>query len=149
MSSHSPTRPAALPAQKLDELVRRLVDALHPLRIYLFGSHARGTAREDSDVDVMIVHDPEQEPYDVIRRAYAAIRDLPTPIELHVRDARTFGRRCRDAGTIEHEVVATGHLVYQGRIPGERRVGHRGPTLQVCNGSARRWIMTLPPETHP
>lgn len=41
--------------QKLDEMVRRIVDAVHPLRIYLFGSAARGTTHASSDLDVLVV----------------------------------------------------------------------------------------------
>ncbi len=41
--------------EKLDELVRRIVDAVHPLRIILFGSAARGEMGPDSDVDVLVV----------------------------------------------------------------------------------------------
>jgi len=39
----------------LREIVRRLADAYHPLRIYLFGSKARGTAGPDSDYDILVV----------------------------------------------------------------------------------------------
>jgi predicted nucleotidyltransferase len=39
----------------LREIVRRLADAYHPLRIYLFGSKARGTASPDSDYDLLVV----------------------------------------------------------------------------------------------
>ncbi|MBU2604016.1 MAG: nucleotidyltransferase domain-containing protein [Actinobacteria bacterium] len=39
----------------LAEIVRRLVDAYDPTRIYLFGSRARGDAGPDSDYDIMVV----------------------------------------------------------------------------------------------
>lgn len=39
----------------LREIVRRLVDAYSPLRIYLFGSKARGSAGPDSDYDLLLV----------------------------------------------------------------------------------------------
>ncbi len=39
----------------LKEMVRRLVDELHPEAIYLYGSRARGKAAEDSDYDLMVV----------------------------------------------------------------------------------------------
>jgi uncharacterized protein len=39
----------------LDELVRRIVAAVHPLRIILFGSAARGEMGPDSDLDVLVV----------------------------------------------------------------------------------------------
>jgi uncharacterized protein len=37
---------------RLAEIVRRLVDAYQPERIYLFGSVARGRAGPDSDYDL-------------------------------------------------------------------------------------------------
>src|SRR5579872_996963 len=39
----------------LAEVVRRLVEAYRPERIYLFGSVARGDAGPDSDYDIMVV----------------------------------------------------------------------------------------------
>jgi predicted nucleotidyltransferase len=39
---------------QVDELVRRIVDSVHPLRIIVFGSAARGRMRPDSAVDVLV-----------------------------------------------------------------------------------------------
>lgn len=39
----------------LAEMVERLVQEFHPLRIFLFGSRARGDAGPDSDYDLMVV----------------------------------------------------------------------------------------------
>ena len=39
----------------IDELVRRIVEAVHPLRIILFGSAARGEIGPNSDLDVLVV----------------------------------------------------------------------------------------------
>ena len=41
--------------EQLIQLVNRIVDAVHPLRIILFGSATRGEMGPDSDVDVMVV----------------------------------------------------------------------------------------------
>ncbi len=41
--------------EALDALVSRLVDALDPQMIWLFGSRARGDARPDSDFDLLVV----------------------------------------------------------------------------------------------
>lgn len=35
--------------------VKRLADAFNPERVVLFGSHASGTANEDSDVDLLVI----------------------------------------------------------------------------------------------
>jgi len=39
----------------LQELVDRIVQAVHPLRIILFGSAAQGQMGPDSDLDVLVV----------------------------------------------------------------------------------------------
>lgn len=39
----------------LREIVRRLVEAYSPLRVYLFGSKALGTSGPDSDYDLLLV----------------------------------------------------------------------------------------------
>jgi len=39
----------------LAEVVRRLVEAYVPERVYLFGSKARGDAGPDSDYDLMVI----------------------------------------------------------------------------------------------
>lgn len=41
----------------LTEVVHRLLAAGSPLKIVLFGSHARGTARASSDLDLLIVEE--------------------------------------------------------------------------------------------
>ena len=41
--------------QELAEIVRRLIAAYRPERIYLFGSKARGDSGGDSDYDLMVV----------------------------------------------------------------------------------------------
>ena len=45
----------ANPQEAIPEMVRRIVERFHPEKIILFGSHARGDAGPDSDVDLMVV----------------------------------------------------------------------------------------------
>ena len=40
---------------KIDELARRIAEAVRPNRIVLFGSAARGELRPDSDIDVLVI----------------------------------------------------------------------------------------------
>lgn len=40
------------------EMVRRIVARFNPERVIVFGSHTRGTAGPDSDVDLLVVMHP-------------------------------------------------------------------------------------------
>ena len=48
----------ATEAQALDAVVARIVGAIDPGAIWLFGSRARGDARPDSDFDLLVVGKP-------------------------------------------------------------------------------------------
>ena len=47
--------PATVNEETLSKLVRRIVNAVDPKRIILFGSAARGEAGPESDLDVLVV----------------------------------------------------------------------------------------------
>jgi predicted nucleotidyltransferase len=51
---------ATVTDELLQQMVRVIVEEADPEQVYLFGSHARGEARDDSDVDLLIV---EREPF--------------------------------------------------------------------------------------
>lgn len=69
----------------LAEIVRRLVAAFQPERIYLFGSHARGDAGPDSDYDLLMVLGQLQEPsYRLAQRAHSLLWGLGTAADILV-----------------------------------------------------------------
>lgn len=44
----------------LQEIVRRIVDAVDPARIILFGSYAYGTPHKDSDIDILVIMETDR-----------------------------------------------------------------------------------------
>ncbi len=40
----------------VEKITRRIAEAIHPDKIILFGSRAKGTATEESDVDLVVVY---------------------------------------------------------------------------------------------
>ena len=54
----------AVDRELIDDVVRRIVDRFHPIRIVLFGSHARGDAGPESDIDLFIEMESSQRPLD-------------------------------------------------------------------------------------
>ena len=63
-------------AKVLDELVRRTVETVHPLRIILFGSTARGQMGPHSDLDVLVVMPDGNDRRAVAGSLYRAYRGL-------------------------------------------------------------------------
>jgi predicted nucleotidyltransferase len=60
---------AAAPPTFLNTPIQRLVRALAPTRIVLFGSYAKGAERPGSDVDLLVIADAAGEPATAMRRA--------------------------------------------------------------------------------
>jgi predicted nucleotidyltransferase len=71
-------------ARLLQEMVSRIREAMQPERIVLFGSRARGTAREDSDFDLLVVKDSDKPRYERAGPLYTKLADLPVEVEIVV-----------------------------------------------------------------
>ena len=67
---------AAWDEDLLDKLVQRIVEAVHPEKVILFGSWATGDAGPDSDIDLFVGVEPGRSTSEVADQAYAAIRPL-------------------------------------------------------------------------
>jgi len=97
----------------LERLIGRIVDAMQPDAIYLFGSRARGDARPDSDFDLLVVV-PDSTPED--RRSLQAgariARDPGVPADIVPCRRSTFERRRGRVGTLSYKAVHEGRLVY-------------------------------------
>jgi predicted nucleotidyltransferase len=99
--------------EQLDEIVRRLVAALAPQRIILFGSHAYGAPGADSDVDLLIVVDEaSQLTVEFLKRAHTCLDGSFLPVELHFRSRQNFERRSRIRTSLEHEISTRGRVLY-------------------------------------
>jgi len=97
----------------LAEIVRRLVAAYQPERIYLFGSIARGDADEDSDYDLMVVvpDDAPPERRDS-GRAYEALWGVGTAVDAVVCTSGWFNARTHLKASLPGTVLREGKLLY-------------------------------------
>ena len=98
----------------LEEAVRRIVEALHPELVYLYGSHAYGRPDEDSDVDLFIVvRDSTVPPHKRAVEAYRALRGLFLPAEVKVMTRAEFERRADWLSSIERVIRKKGKVLYE------------------------------------
>lgn len=97
----------------LAEIVRRLVEAFRPERIYLFGSKARGEQDRDSDYDLMLVVPDDASPERKrSRRAYEALRGTGTAADVIVFTRQRFESRLHLAASLPATVLREGKLLY-------------------------------------
>lgn len=93
-------------------MLERIVARFHPRRVMLFGSHARGTATEASDVDILVVFDhvaDERRMAIDIRRALA---DLPVFKDIVVTSPDEIARRGSATGSVLQPALAEGKILY-------------------------------------
>ena len=103
----------ALTADVEHEIVERLVKALHPLRIYLFGSHAYGTADRDSDVDLLlVVGDDETAKRDLACQGLSSLSGICIPVDLIVCTQAELVKWADVPCNIIHTVVHKGRVIY-------------------------------------
>ena len=97
----------------LAEIVRRLVEAYQPDRIYLFGSKARGDAGPDSDYDLLIIVPDEASPeHRRSRLAYERLWGTRGAADVLVWTKARFNSRVHLAASLPATVLREGQLVY-------------------------------------
>ena len=97
----------------LNEIVRRIVTALQPETIYLYGSHAHGRTHEDSDVDLLVVlREATRSGHENAIEAYRALRGLYVPAEVKVVTRSEFERRSQWLSSVERIAKEKGRILY-------------------------------------
>ena len=103
-----------------EELLKMMTDAIveevHPEEVILFGSYARGTQNEDSDVDVLVLmpeeaqEETQRSRYHLIGRILRRLKSFPLPMDILVYSHDEAGK-WRDA---------PGHVIAIGLREGRR-----------------------------
>ena len=99
--------------KSLDEIVRRLVAAYQPERVYPFGSHARGDAGPNSDFDLLVIVPDDAAPERRRSRlAYQALRGTGVAVDVVVWTRGYFERRREVPASLPAVVHTEGRLLH-------------------------------------
>jgi predicted nucleotidyltransferase len=97
----------------ITEMVGRLVKGVPAEQAWLFGSHARGQAGPDSDVDILLVVDDSSEPrYKRIQAARKMVMDIPVPKDIIVMTRREWNAEVGSPASLAGSVLREGRRLY-------------------------------------
>jgi HEPN domain-containing protein/predicted nucleotidyltransferase len=104
--------------EALEAIVRRILERVYPELILLFGSRAAGTAREDSDYDLMLVMRDATGIEAVRRAASDALRAIGLSADVLAMSASEYARMQHDPGLLAYHVARAGRVLYSsGSVP--------------------------------
>ncbi len=101
--------------EKIAEIIDRIVANAKPEKIVLFGSYARGTPRDDSDLDLLIVKDSTLPRYKRGREFRKHLRRLKVPIDLVVYTKEEIARWRNVRTAFITTVIEAGIVLYEQR----------------------------------
>ncbi len=100
-------------ATLLQQVTRTIVEQFHPKRIVLFGSHARGDAGSDSDLDVFIEMQTSRRPPERAIEVSAAFGFRPWPLDVVVYTPEEVQRLRGVSGTLLSVIEKEGKVLYE------------------------------------
>ncbi|HMB21214.1 MAG TPA: nucleotidyltransferase domain-containing protein, partial [Anaerolineales bacterium] len=109
-------RPVGFPpvAETLPGAIERIVSALNPEKIILFGSYAYGNPTPDSDVDLLVIMKTKAKEID----RYVAVSNLlyprQFPVDILVKTPREIQAASRQKGNFfMREILTKGKVIYE------------------------------------
>jgi len=98
--------------EQIDAAVRILAEAAGPTRIILFGSYARGDAREDSDVDLLVIEPQVEDRAREMVRLSRLLHPLGLPSEILVFSTEEVALWGDQPGSVLYWALREGKVVY-------------------------------------
>lgn len=97
----------------VEQVVRRLVAALSPRQVILYGSYVHGRPTPDSDLDFLVVSDSTEPNYRQSQNARRAIGDVEMPVDVFVLPRQEFDETKSVIGGLAYVPARYGVVVYE------------------------------------
>ncbi len=102
-----------LPNSKaIESLVQSIVEAVHPLKIILFGSYVQDKANPESDIDVLVVMPEGVHCRRTAQQLYRQIKGLGVPFDILVTTPGALEKHKDNIGLIYRTVLKEGREIY-------------------------------------
>ncbi len=100
-------------AALLDHVTKTIVERFRPKRIVVFGSHARGEAHQDSDLDLFIEMETTHRPPDRAIEVSEVFGLRPWPMDIVVYTPEEVRRLRHVNGTLLSIIEKEGKVLYE------------------------------------
>jgi predicted nucleotidyltransferase len=97
----------------LNEVIDRIARKFNPVQIILFGSWARGEAREDSDLDLVVVLPRVEHKRKAAIEILRALNGLPISKDVVVTTPEEIKARGHVVGDILRPALQEGKIIYE------------------------------------
>ncbi len=97
---------------KVNIVVERIIRQANPKMIIIFGSVARREARDDSDLDILVVFDGVVDQKKMYYDLSGLFVGLKLPFDLIIMNYDDFDHYRKNKQSFTHEIVSTGEVVY-------------------------------------
>ncbi len=98
--------------EAIDELLRRIVQAVQPLRVLLFGSAAQERMGPDSDIDVLVVVADGTHCLNTTQYLYKQLLGFAWPVDILVATSAMLEQHKDNIGLVYRRILAEGKEIY-------------------------------------
>ncbi len=102
----------AITLNEIRRVVHQIVERFDPQKVILFGSYADGKPTIDSDVDLLVVMNTEEEPIYAAARIAAAV-DHPFALDIVVFAPHSLEASFQRKGSFATEIMTRGVVLYE------------------------------------
>ena len=99
--------------EQIEKIARTIGEQPGVVQVWLFGSHATGTAGPGSDVDLLVVYEEEPDAMQAVQRLRKLLFDRATPVDVLVIGRDTFERTRETVGALANLVTCEGSVVHE------------------------------------
>jgi len=97
----------------IDKMAECIIRQFRPLRLILFGSHARGSPDPDSDVDFLVVLPHVSNKREAAVKIRRALSHFPVPKDIIVSSPEEIAARGDLVGSILRPALREGKVLYE------------------------------------